>query len=171
MILQEKNAFLKEASVYNLKHFPGRVRPALPARCWALAFEIGLTSKDSTLIRGLYTFCFENPGSITYTIPSIVKDLYKLHYVKIQCYVSAMLVLTTTFLPGGLPFVATGAGSKMRCCRGGGKVLYKGSTFISPASLPNLAASVAILRHASSISSSPTRLSNESARTETSKKK
>ena len=33
------------------------------------------------------TFCFENPGSTTKTIPSIVRE------------VSAILVLTTTFLP------------------------------------------------------------------------
>ena len=34
------------------------------------------------------TFCFENPGSTTKTIPSIVRE------------VSAMLVLTTTLRPG-----------------------------------------------------------------------
>jgi hypothetical protein len=33
---------------------------------------IGETSKLSTLMRGLKNFCFENPGSITYTIPSMV---------------------------------------------------------------------------------------------------
>ena len=33
------------------------------------------------------TFCFENPGSTTKTIPSIVRE------------VSAIFVLTTTFLP------------------------------------------------------------------------
>lgn len=37
------------------------------------------------------TFCLLNPGSTTYTMPSMVSD------------VSAMLVLTTTFRPGGPP--------------------------------------------------------------------
>ena len=39
----------------HLKHFPGLVLPARPARCCALAFEIADTSKDSTRILGLYT--------------------------------------------------------------------------------------------------------------------
>jgi hypothetical protein len=55
----------KSDSVYNRKHFPGLVRPARPARCAADALEMGVTSRDSTRIRGLYTFCFENPGSTT----------------------------------------------------------------------------------------------------------
>ena len=46
--------------------------------------EMGDTSSDSTRIRGLYTFCFAKPGSITYTMPSIVSD------------VSAMFVETCT---------------------------------------------------------------------------
>ncbi len=54
---------------------PGRVRPARPARCCALAFDIGVTRSDSTRIRGLYTFCLEKPGSITRTTPSIVNDV------------------------------------------------------------------------------------------------
>ena len=41
---------------FYLKHFPGLVRPARPALCWALALDIALTSKDSTRIRGLYTY-------------------------------------------------------------------------------------------------------------------
>lgn len=40
-------------------------------------------------MRGLYTFCFANPGSITYTMPSMVSD------------VSAMLVLMMIFRPAG----------------------------------------------------------------------
>ena len=44
--------------------------------------EMGDTSSDSTRMRGLYTFCFAKPGSITYTMPSMVSD------------VSAMLVDT-----------------------------------------------------------------------------
>lgn len=59
--------------------------------------EIGDTRRDSTLILGLYTFCLANPGSITNTIPSIVND------------VSAMLVETTIFLPGGPPGSPIGA--------------------------------------------------------------
>ena len=42
-------------SVYRRKHLPGRVRPARPARCWALALEMAVTRRDSTLMRGLYT--------------------------------------------------------------------------------------------------------------------
>ena len=93
----------------HLKHFPGLVLPALPARCCALAFEIGLTNKLSTLILGLYTFCFEKPGSTTYTMPSIVSD------------VSAIFVDTTTLRPGGPSGVRGGGGaSKIRCCCCGG---------------------------------------------------
>lgn len=74
--------------MYNLKHLPGYVLPALPALYFALALEIGETNSDSTLILGLNTFCFENPGSTTYTIPSIVND------------VSAIFVATTHLRPG-----------------------------------------------------------------------
>ena len=60
-----------------------------------LTRDIGDTSRDSTLILGLYTFCFAKPGSMTYTIPSMVKD------------VSAMFVETTIFLPA-MPFFPGG---------------------------------------------------------------
>lgn len=50
-----------------------------------------------------------NPGSTTYTMPSMVRD------------VSAMFVETTTFRPGPPPgLVGPGAASKMRCCAAGG---------------------------------------------------
>ena len=78
--------------MYNLKHLPGLVRPALPALYLAEALEIGETKRDSTLSLGLNTFYLEKPGSITYVIPSIVND------------VSAILVATTIFLPG-IPFL------------------------------------------------------------------
>ena len=66
---------LKVCSVNKRKALPGRVRPARPARCREEALEMGETNSDSTRILGLYTFCFEKPGSITYTIPSIVNDV------------------------------------------------------------------------------------------------
>jgi hypothetical protein len=44
---------MKDLSVKSLKHLPGRVRPALPALCFAEAREIGLTSKLSILNLGL----------------------------------------------------------------------------------------------------------------------
>lgn len=47
---------LKDLSVYSRKHLPGFVRPARPARCWAEAWDIGDTSSDSTLMRGLNTW-------------------------------------------------------------------------------------------------------------------
>ena len=49
------SSFLKAASVYSLKHLPGRVRPARPARWCADALEMGETRSDSTRMRGLYT--------------------------------------------------------------------------------------------------------------------
>ena len=70
---------------------------------------MGLTSKDSTRMRGLYTFCLLKPGSMTYTIPSMVRD------------VSATFVLTTTFRPGGPP-TTRGPGAAENiflCCAGG----------------------------------------------------
>lgn len=96
--------------VYNLKHFPGLVRPALPALCLALALEIGETNRLYTLIRGLNTFCLENPGSITYTIPSIVME------------VSATLVATIIFLPGVPYLLGGGALSNILCCWSGERV-------------------------------------------------
>mmetsp|Transcript_20057 Transcript_20057/g.43894 ORF Transcript_20057/g.43894 Transcript_20057/m.43894 type:complete len:130 (-) Transcript_20057:909-1298(-) len=76
---------------------------------------MGDTSRDSTRMRGLYTFCFENPGSITYTIPSMVRE------------VSAMFVDTTIFRPAGPPFGrAGGAASKIFLLHGGGQCGVQG---------------------------------------------
>lgn len=60
--------------------------------------------RDSIPVLGLYEVCFPKPLSITYIIPSIVKE------------VSAMLVAKITFLlPGG-------QGSKILACKSDGKV-------------------------------------------------
>jgi len=56
------------------------------------------------------TFCLANPGSITKTTPSMVKD------------VSAMFVETTTLRPIAPLGLLGGAGSKILCCRLGGSV-------------------------------------------------
>lgn len=80
-------------------------RPSVSTKylCLALAWLIGLTKRLSTRILGLYTFYLLNPGSITYTIPSIVK------------LVSAMFVATMHFRPA-IPFLFfSGAGSNIRC--------------------------------------------------------
>ena len=83
--------------------------------------DIGDTSSDSTLMRGLYTFCLAKPGSMTYTMPSMVRE------------VSAMLVDTTILRPAGPPTRAGGgAGSKISCCCFGGRVEYSGYTFTGP---------------------------------------
>jgi hypothetical protein len=58
-------SLLKDSAVYSLKHFPGFVRPARPARWCALARLMGDTSRLSTRCLGLYTFCLEKPGSMT----------------------------------------------------------------------------------------------------------
>jgi hypothetical protein len=72
---------------------------------------MGETSRDSTRMRGLYTFCLLNPGSTTKTMPSMVK------------LVSAMLVDTITLRPGAPPGVLGGGGAeKMRCCAAGESV-------------------------------------------------
>jgi hypothetical protein len=72
-------------------------------------------------IRSCLTFCLLNPGSTTYTMPSIVSD------------VSAMLVDTMTFLPGGCPGArAAGASLNISCCCLGGSEEYKGYTTIGP---------------------------------------
>lgn len=63
---------------------------------------MGDTSKLSTRMRGLYTFCLAKPGSITYTMPSMVSD------------VSAMFVDTTILRPSGPPGTEGGG-----ACRGG----------------------------------------------------
>lgn len=76
---------------------PWSCGPVLPARWCAEALLIGETSSDSTRILGLYTFCLENPGSMTYTMPSMVRE------------VSAMLVETMILRPGGLPGLLSGA--------------------------------------------------------------
>lgn len=81
----------------------------------ARTLEMGDTSSDSTRMRGLYTFCLANPGSMTYTMPSMVSD------------VSAMLVETMILRPAGPPGRSGGgACSKMRCCCWGGRVEYNG---------------------------------------------
>jgi hypothetical protein len=54
-------------------------------------------------------------------LPSMVRD------------VSAMLVETTTFLPGGPPCLeGGGGGSKILCCCCGGRLEYKGTAFKGP---------------------------------------
>ena len=58
-------SFLYALSVYSLKHLPGPVRPARPARCLADACEMGATTSESIPTFGLKTFCFANPGSTT----------------------------------------------------------------------------------------------------------
>lgn len=66
-------------------------------------------------INDTLTFCFEKPGSTTYTIPSIVSD------------VSATLVETTTFRPGGPPGnFGPGASRKIFCWDCGGSDEYRG---------------------------------------------
>ena len=94
----------------------------------------------------LLAFCLENPGSMTYTMPSIVSD------------VSATLVDTTTLRPGLPPGTrGGGAAPKMRCCIAGDSVEYSGMAMRSPRSGDSPAPSFRILAHASSISCSPVR--------------
>jgi len=103
---------------------PGLVLPALPALYLALALLIGQTNNDSTLILGLNTFCFENPGSITYTIPSIVID------------VSAILVATIHLRPA-IPFLFLGGGySNIFYYYLGGNDEYNGIIFKFPTLSP-----------------------------------
>jgi len=86
------------------------------------------------------TFCLANPGSITNTTPSIVKD------------VSAIFVETTTLRPIAPFALFGGAASKILCCKFGGRVEYNGIHFNSPTSGPKLSISFFILLQASSIS-------------------
>lgn len=86
------------------------------------------------------TFCLAKPGSITNTTPSMVKD------------VSAIFVETTTLRPIAPLALLGGAGSKILCCKFGGRVEYNGMHFNSPTSGPKLSISFLILLHASSIS-------------------
>ncbi|KAG9796191.1 hypothetical protein KCU88_g240, partial [Aureobasidium melanogenum] len=65
----------KDYSSQSRKHLPGPTRPARPARWPADARLQGTTTKDSIPVRGLYWFSFTKPGSITYTIPSIVREV------------------------------------------------------------------------------------------------
>jgi hypothetical protein len=62
------------------------------------AWLTGVISSDSMPVRGVKLFCLQKPGSITYTMPSMVSD------------VSAMLVASTTLR------APAGVGSKMRDC-------------------------------------------------------
>lgn len=98
-------SLVKDLRVNKRKHLPGWVRPALPALCLALALLIGLTSRLSTLYRGLYTFYFDRPGSTTNTMPSMVSE------------VSAILV-AKIILRSGAPLIV-GAGSKILFCMRG----------------------------------------------------
>lgn len=77
---------------------------------------------------------------MTNTTPSIVKE------------VSAMFVETTTLRPTAPLGLLGGAGSKILCCKFGGRVEYNGIHFSSPTSGPKLSISFFILLQASSIS-------------------
>lgn len=75
------------------------------------AQELGREAGRRRAARRSPTFCLAKPGSMTYTMPSMVSD------------VSAMLVDTMILRPAGPPGrAAGGAGSKMRCCCCGGNV-------------------------------------------------
>lgn len=66
--------------------------------------------------------------------------------------VSAIFVETTTLRPIAPFALFGGAGSKILCCKFGGKVEYNGIHFNSPTSGPKLSISFFILLQASSIS-------------------
>ena len=66
-------------------HLPWVVRPAQPVRWAAWVLLIGITVSDSMPVSGLKFFCFTNPVSMIYAIPSKVKE------------VSAMFVANTSF--------------------------------------------------------------------------
>lgn len=55
--------------MYSRKHLPGEVRPARPALCCALALLTGVTTRADMPVLGLYEFCLQKPGSITYCSP------------------------------------------------------------------------------------------------------
>lgn len=93
----------------------------------------------------MYTFYLAKPGSTTYVIPSIVKD------------VSAILVAITIFLPGTPLLFGGGASSNIFCYILGGRVEYKGIHLTGPTSEPIFSISLVTFLHASSISSSPVR--------------
>lgn len=101
---------------------------------------MGDTSRDSTLSLGLKTFYLANPGSITYVIPSIVRD------------VSAILVAITILRPGIPLRLGGGAASKIFYCRLGGRVEYNGTHLTGPTSYPNFSNSLVNFLQASSIS-------------------
>lgn len=67
---------------------------------------------------------------MTNTTPSMVSD------------VSAMFVDTTTFLPMAPLGLFGGGGSKILCCRLGGRVEYSGIHFMSPTSGPRFSTSL-----------------------------
>mmetsp|Transcript_15676 Transcript_15676/g.59484 ORF Transcript_15676/g.59484 Transcript_15676/m.59484 type:complete len:308 (-) Transcript_15676:713-1636(-) len=135
--LSSGSSFSKLHGVKSRKHVPGPVRPALPDRCCAAALDTGTTCSDSTPVRGLKEFCFTNPASITYLIPSMVSD------------VSAMLVEKMTLR------APSGVGSKIRACWSAGRAEYSGRAMSSLMRPPSARVRSVMLSMADSISSWP----------------
>ncbi|KAJ8507885.1 hypothetical protein ON010_g18925 [Phytophthora cinnamomi] len=100
----------KCSCVQRRKHFPGRDRPARPARCFAEAFDTGAVSNASTPVSGLKKASFVKHPSTTNTTPSIVTE------------VSAIVVATIT-----LRRTPRGAGENAFCCMCSGSVPYRGT--------------------------------------------
>mmetsp|Transcript_24687 Transcript_24687/g.65242 ORF Transcript_24687/g.65242 Transcript_24687/m.65242 type:complete len:200 (-) Transcript_24687:170-769(-) len=96
--------------VIRWKATPGRVRPARPRRCLALARETRTSSSDSMRFAGSKRFSFMRPQSMTKLTSSTVMA------------VSAMFVAMTIFRTPG------GARSKTRRCSSGGSMPCRGST-------------------------------------------
>ena len=138
-IVLSSSSCWKDHAVYSLKHLPGATRPALPARWFADAFEIGVTIRLSIPVRGLKVVYLPNPVSITNTILSIVID------------VSAMLVASTTFREPG------GVGSKILAYRSEGNEEYIGQIINSATLDPKPLMRAVIISSAYSISSCPVR--------------
>ena len=95
------------------------------ARCASLSKNtyilINILIHNLQTMQSNLTFCFEKPGSTTYTMPSIVRE------------VSAMFVLTTSFRPAGPPgYLGGGASLNMSCCCLGGREEYRGYTLRGP---------------------------------------
>lgn len=120
------------------------IRPSFAHNVFVLSvdkitFEIGVTTSDSIPVLALQLFCLQNPGSMTYIMPLIVRDVSaifvaKITQIKKKIYnrgntknIRAYYRTTFTKLEKCTFRAPGGVGSNILACKSDGRLAYIGA--------------------------------------------